>query len=509
MISTQGLMCGLYLRASLDDAYGSELEGSSVDGQDFEGRDAIETLGGILVEVYNDNNISGSEFAQKERKNWPRMLADIRAGKLQMIVMWDTSRGSRELEDWVRFLKLLAEHNVLIHAVSHERTYNPRNHRDWENLAQDGVKNTAFSKQLSANLKRGNKRARRLGRPHGAAPFGWRRTYDADTGKMLGQEPVASEQALVSEIIKRLLAGESTSAIARDFTTRTKLDPEDPMWVPLTRRGNQWRHDVVKLVAISPVHIGKFWSKDTGQLADGIWEAQVPEDDWWSVYRILNDPARAVSKPGKTKYLLTNLARCGVCGSKLTSRRRKAGMRLLCSAKNDDGSPKSPWRSCVVIRMDWVDDFVLDELAARVYDKKLVHKLTAQNTVEQTEARARAAEMRTELVEYWEKVKARTPGYSHDRYAELEAAWLPEIESLEETATAGMEAGAVIALELLRAVEESGVPDEELLKVIREAIEETPVGGQRDLLRLFTDSITVHSALDGRRTFDERRVIIK
>src|ERR671912_403824 len=114
MMELRGAPAGIYKRASRDTAVGTAMEGMSVQSQEDDGR---------------------------ERGDWLRLLGDIASGRLRVIIMWDTSRGSRELEDWIKFLKLAAKHAVLIHAVSHERTYNPQNHRDWEVLAMDGVKN--------------------------------------------------------------------------------------------------------------------------------------------------------------------------------------------------------------------------------------------------------------------------------------------------------------------------------------------------------------------------------
>lgn len=504
MKDLHGLRAGLYVRVSSDKARGTDLEGISADGQVDEARAVADELGLNVIDVYNDNDRSASKFATKARKNWDRMLADVEAGRLDILVVWESSRGSREFEDWAKFLKLMERHAVLFHVISHERTYDPRNHRDWELLAQDGVKSAAESNLISVRTRRGHAKARRLGRPHGPAPFGWRRVYDPESGKMITQVPVESEQVIVADIYKRVLAGEPPMSIARDLTARSALPQEDPDWVPLTRRGNAWRHDAVKLVALSPVHIGKFYDPK-GEMYEGSWESTVEEDDWWGVHRLLTDPARTTTKPGKVKHLLTNIARCGDCSGRMSARIRGGHYRLFCRRVNDDGSPKAITRQ-VTIRMDWVDDYVEDEMVVRLDDDKLVAKLTERNTAEQTRAAAKAAELRSDLASMWDLVKARK--LTAEQYADASTEWEPQIEALEAQAADGLGVGAVLALEFRKELAQTGVPREDWPIVIRKMWSKTPVAGQRELVKTFITSIVICPKIEDLRTFDERRVQI-
>jgi len=503
MMELRGKDAGIYKRASRDTAVGTRMEGVSVEGQEEEGRERADELGLNVVDVYNDNNASGSEYRQKERKHWPRMLADIEAGRLQVIIMWDTSRGSRDLEDWIKFLKLIAHKGVLVHAVSHDRTYDPTNHRDWQVLAEDGVKNAAFSKQLSANLKRGFKAAARKGRPRGKAVFGWRRVYDPDSGKMLTQEPIPEYRKYAEELFARFVTGMGRKKLAIEWNERNLLPEDHPDWVPKSRDGKPWKHDSLTNLLRNPVYVGKFRNNITGELQEGNWDGFIDEDVWWTAQRLMDSVTTSVQDP-HTKYLLTLIARCGVCGSRVRPLRLAYG----CSGKEDDQTPKQTGAGCVAMKREWLDEMVFDELAERLCDPLLVEKLTATDTAAHKEARRRAKELQAELDAAWEKVYARAPGYSHDRVAQMEATWKPEIESLEEKAATGMEPGKALALEIHQSAFDSGLGRDELKAVILEAVREhTPLTGQRSLVRIFFESIRIMpSPKPGSRTPDPSRV---
>jgi site-specific DNA recombinase len=505
MFELRGANGGVYKRASYDTAAGTAMEGMSVESQGEEANERADELGINIVDVYNDNNLSSSEYRQKERKDWPRMLSDIAAGKLQVIIMWDTSRGSRDLEDWVKFLKLIAKHEVLIHAVSHDRTYNPNNHRDWETLASDGVKNAAFSKQLSANVKRGFKKSARLGRPRGTAAFGWKRVYDPDSGKMMTQEPVEELRKYVVEVFDRFVTGTPCKALAIEWNWRNRAPKDHPNWVPLSRDGKPWRHDSIRNLLRNPVYIGKLRDRTTGELLEGNWEGFIDEGTWWTAQRLM-EPHKGNKDP-RAKYLLTMIARCGYCGSRVGPQRQTY---YSCVGKEDDGAPKATGAGCTGMKIDWVDEIVVEAMADKLMDAKFIAKLSETDTAQQAEARARARELAAELDAAWAKVYAHAPGYSHDRVAQMAASWEPEIQRLEEVAAAGLDTGKALALAIHRDAQASGVQGNELKKIIVEAIRvHTPLPGQRNLVRMLCPSIRILKADNpGGKKLDRTRVEI-
>ena len=82
---------------------------------------------------------TASRFATRDRPGYQRLLADITAGKLDVVVLWEASRGDRKLATWAQFLDACCEQGTGIYITSHGRLYDMANGRDWRNLVEDGV----------------------------------------------------------------------------------------------------------------------------------------------------------------------------------------------------------------------------------------------------------------------------------------------------------------------------------------------------------------------------------
>lgn len=496
--------CG-YARASSDPAAGTSQAGRSVESQANEITFCADDLGVKLLEIYSDNNLSGSEHATKIRDHWVRLNSDIAAGRYKLLILWDCSRGSRELIEWVTFLKVLREKSVLVHLITHDRTYDPSNSRDWKILVQEGVEAHSQASMISENVRRGNKRARQRGRPHGHAPFGWKRVYDPDSGKMLTQEPVEEEQPQLAEMYAMLVTGMTRTAMAKDLNQRIQLPDGHPERALRTRNGGLWGVETIAGLLLSPAHIGKIRDPESGDLLDGNWEGTIPEDLWWAAQSIL---AAKKGNSNARKYLLSNIARCGVCNSMTAVSGRRNYKMLACRGVDETGRYDGRGSGHVSIRVDWIDDYVIGLVLRRMCDPELIRGLQEDTSDQQAEAMAEAKRMKAELEEMWAKVEAREPGYKHDRVAALEASWEPEILRLEEEAASGLDSGRVLAIEFARLAEESGAEGDELLRLLRDAWDETPLDGRRELVRLFTKSIVVMPRQNRRKSFDESRIII-
>src|SRR6185295_14444944 len=64
------------------------------------------------VEFYIDNDRSASNG--KKRSEWERLLADIRAGKIDAVAAWDQDRVNRMMEDFIRYKKLFIKRGILL-----------------------------------------------------------------------------------------------------------------------------------------------------------------------------------------------------------------------------------------------------------------------------------------------------------------------------------------------------------------------------------------------------------
>jgi DNA invertase Pin-like site-specific DNA recombinase len=107
------ITAGLYGRVSTTD--------QSVIRQHTENLDACEKYGWRPAE-YADEGLSASRFAGRHgganRRDWGRLLADLSASRLAVLILWETSRGDRQLAGWATLLDTCRKHGVLIHVTS-------------------------------------------------------------------------------------------------------------------------------------------------------------------------------------------------------------------------------------------------------------------------------------------------------------------------------------------------------------------------------------------------------
>jgi site-specific DNA recombinase len=290
------------LRAGI---YGRQSRGKakSIDEQVAAGTVVAAENGWRVSGVYKDGS-SASRYARKGRDDWQRVLGDIAAGALDVLVLWEASRGDRTLTSWSQMLDLCREQGVTIYIISDERLYDPARAKDWETLATSGVSSASESDKISIRVKRGQAGAAAAGRPsHGRAPYGYRRTYDPATGELTGQEPDPDKASIVREVFARLAKGDTVSAITRDFRERK---------IPTSTGSGRWFPIRVLVMARNKAYVGERVYRGTA--TPGAWPALVDAEQFYAVQRILGDPKRGTMKPGKTRHLLSYIGTCGPCG---------------------------------------------------------------------------------------------------------------------------------------------------------------------------------------------------
>jgi site-specific DNA recombinase len=328
-----------------------------------------------LVGRYSDGS-SASRYARRGRDDWPRVLADIEAGNITVLILWESSRGDRTLTSWSALLDLCRERGVGLYIISDERLYDPRHPKDWKTLATDGVNSAAESDLISLRVRRGHSGAAKEGRPsHGRTPIGYRRVYDPSSGELVGQEPDDVHGPTVREIIERIAGGEPVCTVQADLNERG---------VP-TVGAERWYHQRILAIVRNPAYAG--FRMYNGTRYKAAWPALVDEEIWKAAQRVLEKPGRVTTRPGSQKYLLSFLATCGACGSKMYVRARNE--QYSCSVKG-----------CVTMRRDDVDRFVTGMTLARLSNPDLYRALRQAGEAEDQEAvkaRDEAAELRRRL----------------------------------------------------------------------------------------------------------------
>ncbi|SIR65284.1 recombinase family protein [Micromonospora avicenniae] len=340
------------------------------------GEETVREEGWTLAGTYEDGT-SASRYGTKPRGGWAKVLEDIEAGRLDVLVLWESSRGDRTPETWFAFLSSCRSKGVKIHVITHERTYNLDNARDWKSLAEEGVSNAYESEVLSIRTRRGVAASAKSGRPPMGRPvYGYRRVYDSRTGELLGQEPDPATAPIARSIIEQVARSVPISVIARDLNDRGVPAPY----------GANWYRQRIRDMATNPAYVGLRKHKEETYRAD--WEPIVSEQVFYAAQRILNEPTRlSQARPGRQKHLLTYLATCPE-GDPMTGK---------------DQTDYACRRGHISIRREPVDRLVTELVLGRlampdIYDRMRRAGESADREV--TEARNKAAELRARLDEF-------------------------------------------------------------------------------------------------------------
>lgn len=358
----------------------SSAEQKSIADQAADNRAAAEQLGVHLVAELNDPS-SASRYATKERENWAALLRLLPT--IDLVILWEPSRGDRTLASWVAFLDECRQHGVQIHAVSHNRTYDPRRARDYRSLAEDGVDSAYESDKISERTLRGVKAARAKGMPHGLLTYGYRRTYAAAPSRpsrqsLVGQEPDPVTAAVVRDIFTAVGEGETLHSICGRLTRDG---------VPTPKGGRLWYTSTIASIVRNPAYRPHPADPELGRRAHrgvvleqpAAWPPLVTETVWVAANRVLgaNDEKarqhRRDSAPGQIKYLLSGNAgvMAAPCGSQLTGWIGNGGRKAFYGCRHD---------RCVSAPMPECDEYVSRLVVARLSRKDARHLWVADET---------------------------------------------------------------------------------------------------------------------------------
>jgi len=252
--------------------------------------------------TFIDNDVSAS--SGRPRPQYQRMMQALSCGELGALVVWDVdrlTRTPRELEDVV---DLAERQGVALASVGGDIDLATPQGRLTARIKGSVAKHE--SEQLARRVRRKMAERAEAGQPHGRTAYGWRRVqvYD-DQGRRLGSKDVLHpEQA---EVIRwaaaAVLSGQSLRGIVAELNARGALTLNDKPWSTTTLR----------LILLRERNAGRrvYQGQVVGR---GDWEVVLDEDTHTRVLALLTDPARRSSPDNAVKYLLTGLARCGVCG---------------------------------------------------------------------------------------------------------------------------------------------------------------------------------------------------
>lgn len=283
--------CAIYCRISRD-RIGA---GLGVERQEAECRELANKLGLTVAEVYVDNDLSA--YSGKPRPAYLRMLADIVAGRVAVVIAWHTDRLHRsptELEAYITACEArgVPTHTVKAGPLDLSTPSGRLVARQLGAVARYEVEHSierqqAAKQQAAAAGKWGGGR-----RPYGYGPDG------------VTVEPAEAK-----------VVAEATDAVLLGVSLRTQVAKLNAAAMP-TSTGRRWATTELRRVLIRPRNAGL--REHRGQvIGKAEWEPIVAEEKWRAVRALLTDPARRTTTGSARRWLLSGIARCGVCDAPL------------------------------------------------------------------------------------------------------------------------------------------------------------------------------------------------
>jgi site-specific DNA recombinase len=262
-----------------------------------------ERKGWPVIETFIDNDVSAT--SGKPRPQYVAMMSALAAGRLDALVCWDVdrlTRTPRELEDVV---DLAERQGVALASVGGEIDLATPQGRLTARIKGSVAKHE--TEQLTRRVKAKMAERAESGAPHGRTAYGWRReqVYD-DQGRRQGSRDVLhpEQAAVIRTSATAVLAGDSLRAIVARLNNQGEVTLNNKAWTTTTLRLILLRDRNAGM----RVHQGHV-------IGRGDWEPVLDSDTFSRVVALLTDPDRRTAPPSSAiKYLLSGLARCGVCG---------------------------------------------------------------------------------------------------------------------------------------------------------------------------------------------------
>jgi DNA invertase Pin-like site-specific DNA recombinase len=390
---------------------------ANVKDQEHDCRAHIEAQGWQHVDSYIDDGISASDKSEKPRDGFNRMMADLRAGLIDVIVASEFTRLYRRPRELEELLDPIDKFRYNVDLITIDPTVREWDIRSGVGRAQlrEAAKQAAeYSDYISEKVRAHAKHRAEKGLWHGGHPgYGFEYAPVVRDGEGEELEP---EQITINEeqatIIRRQVVWQLLSGM-RFQTVCERLNHQE-IW---TREGRRWRqgnlHPIVVKPAIAglvkhpekPEHVRARWGTFVECLQHpdsdrGCYGAIVSECDWRKLQAILARPERRTNLVGKRTALLTGFVYCGnpECGKRLTATRDGRGKRsYVCQ-------PTTHQRGCGTIRrladpidqlvteliiatLEGADDFTIpipegDDFAALYADKRALEQQQEQLAID-------------------------------------------------------------------------------------------------------------------------------
>lgn len=382
------MRCAIYTRKSTEE--GLEQEFNSLDAQRESGENYIASQRQegwtCLPGRYDDGGFTGGNM---ERPALKRLLADIEAGQLDVVVVYKVDRLSRSLLDFARMMQVFEKHRVSFVSVTQQFNTTTSMGRLVLNVLLSFAQ---FEREIISERTRDKIAAtRRKGKWAGGHPI---LGYDVDPQcfKLIIN---ADEAARVKAIFELYLEHESLLPVVQELEQRGWTNKRWQTRKDRERGGRSFDRTSVYRLLTNVAYIGKVKYKD--EVHSGEHPAIINPAIFAKVQHVLTRNGQTGGAPVRNKFgaLLKGLLRCSACDCAMTpSHTTRNGTRryryYVCTNAQKRGWDTCPSKS---IPASQIEDFVVQQIQCIGRDRGMLEEVLDQARLQ---VEAHTAELTTE-----------------------------------------------------------------------------------------------------------------
>jgi len=356
-MSAPCIRCAIYTRKSTDE--GLEQEFNSLDAQ----REACEAYaisqrheGWVVIPtLYDDGGFTG---ANMERPALRRLMNDIEAGMVDLVLVYKVDRLSRSLLDFTKLVEVFDQHDVSFVSITQSFNTSTAMGKLVLNILLSFAE---FERAIIAERVRDKiAGAKRKGKFTGGTPV---LGYDVnpETHKLVVNQ---AEARIVRNIFMRFSEVGSGQTIAKELnakgiTTKSWTTREGKF-----RPGKTWDGPAIYRIIANPIYIGQIKHKE--KIYPGEHEAIITQALWDRAHALIQHDGHVGSRISeKVPALLKGIIRCGYCNHSMyptyTRRKGKTYRYYLCVKASKAGYDTCPVKT---VAAGEIEDAVIGQLRA-------------------------------------------------------------------------------------------------------------------------------------------------
>jgi site-specific DNA recombinase len=338
---------GLYVRLSIEDVRDRK-DSDSIENQTYLLKQFVEERPFLQIySIYTDNGEKGTNFDHPE---FNRLMDDVKAGRVNCIVVKDLSRFGRDYLETGNYLeKIFPFLGVRFISINDNYdSFNPENSNEGLIISLKNLLNDVYTKDISKKIISTFRERQSKGEFLGAhVPYGYSRPDDG-TYKLVVDEEAA---LVIRQIYQWKVEGLSDTTIARRLNDMGIPSPSKYKylkgeWKNARYNNNIWQRQAIKAITENEVYLGhKIYGKIQASLYEGKRKSRVPRDEWTiiendhepiidqetfdivhatrlEVYKEFTERLEQNKHFENTENIFKDIAICGDCKCKLVRRRR-------------------------------------------------------------------------------------------------------------------------------------------------------------------------------------------